>query len=216
MQHLFFVFPGFLYIWLVSCSSTSPNTDESFDADGVINHNGDPNIRDSGPNPRDSSSDIINDTDPEQSDTGPDDSDVVIATGRAGASVHYYFYNGYGMRQCPGRVQGYSTQEACDDLGRSQTENGPVNQVALFCDSDPEGCIIGEKLMVTATDRCPHSSRSVRVTYESKTVTLRIVDRTPGNGGFDLGIDPYIDLGIYDDFLIGLTGPQDIYYECIQ
>ena len=139
----------------------------------------------------------------------------VTKTGIAGASVHYYFYDGFGMLQCPGLIAGYNTQDACDDLGRSQTENGDVNQVGLSCDQDPSGCITGERLMVTATDRCPNSSRSVRVTYKGTTVTVRIVDRTPGNGGFDLGLDPYIDLGIYDDYMIGVTGPEEISYECL-
>lgn len=139
----------------------------------------------------------------------------VTKAGTAGASVHYYFYGGLGMLQCPGLIAGYDSQDACDDLGRSQTENGDVNQVGLSCDGDPEGCIVGDRLMVTATDRCPDSPRSVRVTYKGTTVTLRIVDRTPGNGGFDLGLDPYIDLGIYDDYMIGVTGPEEITYECL-
>ena len=137
-----------------------------------------------------------------------------LDSGVAGASVHYYFYDGLGMLQCPGRVPGYSTQAECDDLGRSQTENGPVNQVGLTCDTDSEGCVVGDRLMVTATDRCPSSARFARVTYDGSTVVVRIVDRTPGNGGFDLGLDPYIQLGIYDDFMIGVTGPEDITYEC--
>jgi len=139
----------------------------------------------------------------------------VTKSGIAGASVHYYFYEGLGMLQCPGLIAGYDTQDACDDLGRSQTENGAVNQVGLSCDQDPDGCIVGDRLMVTATDRCPDSPRSVRVTYKGTTVTLRIVDRTPGNGGFDLGLDPYIDLGIYGDYMIGVTGPEEITYECL-
>jgi len=139
----------------------------------------------------------------------------VTKTGLAGASVHYYFYKGLGMLQCPGLIVGYDTQDACDDLGRSQTENGAVNQVGLSCDQDPDGCIVGDRLMVTATDRCPDSPRSVRVTYKGKTLTLRIVDRTPGNGGFDLGLDPYIDLGIHDDYMIGVTGSEEIAYECL-
>lgn len=139
----------------------------------------------------------------------------VVASGRAGASVHYYFYQGLGMKRCPGRIAGYTTQSQCDALGRSQTENGAVNQVGLTCDTDPAGCIAGDELLVTATDRCPASARSVRVTYKTKTVQVRIVDRTPGNGGFDLGFDPYFDLGIYADFNIGVTGAQDIAYECL-
>ncbi len=134
---------------------------------------------------------------------------------RAGASVHYYYYQGYGMLRCPGRVPGYTSQSACDALGLSQTQNGTVNQVGLTCDSDPSGCIVNSELLVTATDRCPQSARSVKVTYKTNSVQVRIVDRTPGNGGFDLGLDPYIDLGIYDDFQIGVTGPQDISYECM-
>ena len=47
----------------------------------------------------------------------------MLSSGKAGASVHYYFYKGLGMRRCPGRIAGYSTQDACDALGRSQTEN---------------------------------------------------------------------------------------------
>ncbi len=135
---------------------------------------------------------------------------------RAGASVHYYYYQGRGMLRCPGRIAGYTTQVACDALGRSQTENGAVNQVGLSCDSDPVGCIVGDTLLVTATDRCAASDRSVRVSYRTSTVTMRIVDRTPGNGGFDLGLDPYIDLGLYADFNIGVSGPQDLSYECLR
>lgn len=147
----------------------------------------------------------------------PDPGDgQAITSGKAGASVHYYFYKGYGMRRCPGRIAGYESQQACDALGRSQTENGPVNQVGLSCDPDPTGCVVGDKLMVTATDRCPDASKLVRVTYKGKTVTARIVDRTPGNGGFDLGLDPYIDLGIYADYQIGVTGPQEVSYECLK
>lgn len=138
------------------------------------------------------------------------------STGQAGGSVHYYFYMGRGMLRCPGRIAGYTTQAACDALGRSQTENGPVNQVGLTCDTDPAGCIVGDTLMVTATDRCSESDRSVRVRYKSSSVTVRIVDRTPGNGGFDLGLDPYIDLGLYTDFNIGVSGPQDLTYECLR
>lgn len=139
------------------------------------------------------------------------------ATGssQAGGSVHYYFYKSLGMLRCPGRIAGYTTQAACDNLGRSQTENGAVNQVGLTCDPDPAGCIVGNELLVTATDRCSASHRSVRVGYKSNTVTVRIVDRTPGNGGFDLGLDPYIDLGLYADFNIGVSGPQDLTYECL-
>lgn len=134
---------------------------------------------------------------------------------RAGASVHYYYYQGFGMLQCVGKVPGYSTQMACDNLGKSQTENGSVNQVGLSCDADMTGCIDSPKLLVTATDRCPMTSKSVKVTYKQKTLTLRIVDRTPGNGGFDLGLDPWIDLGCYADFQIGVTGKQDILFECL-
>lgn len=147
---------------------------------------------------------------------GPGDFGATVGNGKAGASVHYYFYKGLGMLRCPNRIAGYTTQAACDMLGRSQTENGAVNQVALTCDSDPQGCIVGNELMVTATDRCPQSARAVQVTYKTKTVTLRIVDRTPGSGGFDLGLDPYFDLGIYDDVNIGVTGAQDLGYVCFQ
>lgn len=149
------------------------------------------------------------------SESASGESGEAMSSGLAGASVHYYFYKDLGMLQCPGLIPGYETQVACDDLGRSQTENGPVNQVGLSCDGDPDGCIVGDRLMVTATDRCPDSPRLVRVTYEETTLTLRIVDRTPGNGGFDLGLDPYIDLGIHDDFMIGISGPEDIAYECL-
>lgn len=138
------------------------------------------------------------------------------STGQAGGSVHYYFYMGRGMLRCPGRIAGYTTQAACDALGRNQTENGPVNQVGLTCDADPAGCIVGDTLMVTATDRCAATDRSVRVRYGSNSVTVRIVDRTPGNGGFDLGLDPYIDLGLYTAFNIGVSGPQDLSYECLR
>jgi hypothetical protein len=134
---------------------------------------------------------------------------------RAGASVHYYYYQGFGMLQCPGKVPGHSTQMACDDLGKSETENGTVNQVGLSCDPDPTGCIVDTKLLVTATDRCPMTAKSVKVTYKTKSLTLRIVDRTSGNGGFDLGLDPWVDLGIYNDLQIGVTGPQDILFECL-
>lgn len=140
----------------------------------------------------------------------------VTGTGQAGASVHYYYYMGRGMLRCPGRIAGYTTQAACDALGRSQTENGAVNQVGLSCDADPAGCIVGDALLVTATDRCAVSDRSARVSYKSNTVTVRIVDRTPGNGGFDLGLDPYIDLGLYSDFNIGVSGPLDLSYECLR
>lgn len=141
---------------------------------------------------------------------------VVLSSGKAGASVHYYFYKGLGMLRCPGRIAGYTTQAACDSLGRSQTENGAVNQVGLTCDPDPAGCIVGSELLVTATDRCPAAARSVRLTYKSATAMARIVDRTPGNGGFDLGLDPYLDLGIYDDYNIGVTGPQELAFDCLQ
>ena len=147
---------------------------------------------------------------------GPSDFGATVGSGKAGASVHYYFYKGLGMLRCPNRIAGYTTQAACDMLGRNQTENGAINQVGLTCDSDPQGCIVGNELMVTATDRCPQSARAVQVTYKTKTVTLRIVDRTPGNGGFDLGLDPYFDLGIYADVNIGVTGPQELGYVCFQ
>lgn len=138
-----------------------------------------------------------------------------ISSGKAGASVHYYFYKGLGMLRCPGRIAGYSTQAECDALGRSQTENGAVNQVGLTCDGDPAGCVVGSALLVTATDRCPAAARTARITYKTTTVAARIVDRTPGNGGFDLGLDPYIDLGIYADYNIGVTGPQEITFDCL-
>lgn len=134
---------------------------------------------------------------------------------RAGASVHYYYYQGFGMLQCVGKVPGYSTQMACDNLGKSQTENGSVNQVGLSCDPDQTGCIVDGKLLVTATDKCPMTAKSVKVTYKTNSLTLRIVDRTPGNGGFDLGLDPWIALGCYADFQIGVTGKQDILFECL-
>lgn len=143
-------------------------------------------------------------------------STTVLSSGKAGASVHYYFYKGLGMLRCPGRIAGYTNQASCDDLGRSQTENGPVNQVGLTCDGDPAGCVAGSELLVTATDRCSAAARAVRVTYKSATVEVRIVDRTPGNGGFDLGLDPYIDLGIYADYNIGVTGPQELTYDCLK
>ena len=143
-------------------------------------------------------------------------SSVVLSSGKAGASVHYYFYKGLGMLRCPGRIAGYSSQAACDDLGRSQTENGSVNQVGLTCDGDPAGCVVGSELLVTATDRCGAAARTVRVTYKTATVEARIVDRTPGNGGFDLGLDPYIDLGIFADYNIGVTGPQELTYDCLK
>lgn len=148
--------------------------------------------------------------------SGTNGSGPVTGSGRAGGSVHYYFYRGLGMLRCPGRIAGYTTQASCDALGRSQTENGAVNQVGLTCDGDPAGCIVGNGLLVTATDRCSASDRAVRVTYKGTAVTMRIVDRTPGNGGFDLGLDPYIDLGIYSDVNIGVTGPQDLTYECMR
>jgi hypothetical protein len=147
---------------------------------------------------------------------GGDGGGAVLSSGRAGASVHYYFYKGLGMLRCPGRIAGYATQDACDALGRSQTENGAVNQVGLTCDSDPAGCISGSELLVTATDRCPAAARAVRITYKANTVEARIVDRTPGNGGFDLGLDPYFDLGIYADYNIGVTMPQELSYDCLK
>jgi hypothetical protein len=112
------------------------------------------------------------------------------------------------MLRCPGHIAGYTTQAACDALGKSQTENGAINQVGLTCDRDPAGCIVGNELLVTATDRCPADARAVRVTYKTSTVQVRIVDRTPGNGGFDLGI--------YADLNIGVTGPQDLSYDCLK
>ena len=142
-------------------------------------------------------------------------SDANTVNNKAGASVHYYYYQGFGMLRCPNRVPGYTMQMACDNLGKSQTENGGGNQVGLTCDPDPTGCIVGTTLMVTATDRCPMTARSVKVTYKTTTLQLRIVDRTPGNGGFDLGLDPWIDLGIFNDLRISATGPMDITYECL-
>lgn len=141
---------------------------------------------------------------------------MMMGSAKAGGSVHYYYYKGMGMLRCPGRIAGYTTQAACDALGRSQTENGAVNQVGLTCDSDPSGCIVGSELLVTATDRCAATDRQVRVSYKTSTVTVRIVDRTPGNGGFDLGLDPYFNLGLYADFNIGVSGPQDLSYECLR
>lgn len=47
-------------------------------------------------------------------------------------------------------------------------------------------------------------------------MTVRIVDRTPGNGGFDLGLVPYIDLGLYADFNIGVRETLDLRYECLR
>lgn len=85
-----------------------------------------------------------------------------------------------------------------------------------ICDTEPAGCLVGSELLVTATDRCPLSARAARVTYKQNAVEVRIVARTPGNGGFDLGLEPAIDLGIYADYSIGVTAPRELTYECHQ
>ena len=113
------------------------------------------------------------------------------------------------MLRCPGRIAGYTTQAACDALGRSQTEKRCGQQVGLTCDSDPSGCIVGSELLV-------HGDRSLRrdrpevprKLQKSSTVTVRIVDRTPGNGGFGSRTRSYFNLGLYADFNIGVSGPR--------
>ena len=126
----------------------------------------------------------------------------------------YYFYKSLGMLRVRAHRR-YTTQAACDSLGRSQTENGAVNQVGLTCDADPAGCIVGNELLVTATDRCAPATARCASATRATPVTVRIVDRTPGNGGFDLGLDPYIDLGPVCRLQHRRIRPQDLTYECL-
>jgi hypothetical protein len=142
-------------------------------------------------------------------------SDASVTAKRAGASVYYYFYQDFGMLRCPNRVPGYNTQMACDNLGKGQTEVGGVNQVALSCDTDSQGCIVGTNLLVAATNLSPMTARSVKVTYKQTTLTLRLVDRTRANDSFKLGLDAWLDLGIFMDLGVTATGPMDITYECL-